>query len=33
VPIELVLKYILEQKEEEEEKKETRKRLVKLIYR
>jgi len=32
VPIELVLKYILEQKEEEE-KKETRKRLVKLIYR
>lgn len=33
MPIELVLKYILEQKEEEEEKKETRKRLVKLIYR
>jgi hypothetical protein len=33
VPIELVLKYILEQKEEEEKKKETRKRLVKLIYR
>lgn len=32
MPIELVLKYILEQKEEEE-KKETRKRLVKLIYR
>ncbi len=33
MPIELVLKYILEQKEEEEKKKETRKRLVKLIYR